>query len=227
VAAAGAPIARLCLPAAGDPTPVPCWHRAGRRRTAQLGLDARASFAAGDLAASGLADASCDAVISLDVLLFVPRPGRHRPRCSRILRPGGRFAFTTWERPAHPAHLPDPPPAGLGASRLSPAHRQRRPGARGIHRTTRLAGPAAGARRRHYRRRAGGHGGHGPPLPGHGPGLPRRPAWPPVPPRLRPNPRIIPRQRPSRSRDECRFCPVLRGKVLCEVCERLTWGDSR
>src|SRR5690348_3787750 len=39
-----------------------------RRRVAQLGLDRRASFATGDLAATGLPDASCDVVMSLDVL---------------------------------------------------------------------------------------------------------------------------------------------------------------
>src|SRR6266498_898964 len=43
-----------------------------RRRAAQLGLEARARFTAGDLTATGLPEASCDAVMSLDVLPFVP-----------------------------------------------------------------------------------------------------------------------------------------------------------
>jgi ubiquinone/menaquinone biosynthesis C-methylase UbiE len=74
-----------------------------RRRAAQLGLDRQASFAAGDLTATGLPDASCDAVMSLDVLLFVPDKAAAVREAARILRPGGRFAFTTWERLRHPA----------------------------------------------------------------------------------------------------------------------------
>jgi SAM-dependent methyltransferase len=79
-----------------------------RRRAARLGLDRRASFTAGDLAATGLPDASCDAVMSLDVLLFVPGKAAALREVARILRPGGRFAFTTWERLGHPAHDDDP-----------------------------------------------------------------------------------------------------------------------
>jgi SAM-dependent methyltransferase len=74
-----------------------------RRRAAQLGLDRRASFATGDLAATGLPDASCDVVMSLDVLLFVPDKAAAVREVARILRPGGRFAFTTWERLERPA----------------------------------------------------------------------------------------------------------------------------
>jgi ubiquinone/menaquinone biosynthesis C-methylase UbiE len=74
-----------------------------RRRAAQLGLDRQASFQAGDLTATGLPDASCDAVMSLDVLLFVPDKAAAVRETARILRPGGRFAFTTWERLRHPA----------------------------------------------------------------------------------------------------------------------------
>ena len=57
----------------------------------------------GDLTATGLPDASCDAVISLDVLLFVPGKAAAAREITRILHPGGRLAFTTWERLAHPA----------------------------------------------------------------------------------------------------------------------------
>ena len=73
-----------------------------RRQATQLGLDGQARFLVGDLTATGLPDASCDAVISLDVLLFVPGKAAAR-EIARILRPGGRLAFTTWERLAHPA----------------------------------------------------------------------------------------------------------------------------
>ena len=57
----------------------------------------------GDLAATGLPDASCDAVISLDVLLFVPDKAAAAREIARILRPGGRLVFTTWEWLGHPA----------------------------------------------------------------------------------------------------------------------------
>jgi SAM-dependent methyltransferase len=72
-----------------------------RRRAVQLGLDARASFATSDLTATGLPDASCDAVMSLDVLPFVPDKAAAVREVARILRPGGRFAFTTWEQLTH------------------------------------------------------------------------------------------------------------------------------
>jgi len=74
-----------------------------RHRAAQLGLDRQARFLVGDLAATGLPDASCDAVMSLDVLPFVPDKAAAAREVARILRPGGRFAFTTWERLSRPA----------------------------------------------------------------------------------------------------------------------------
>jgi SAM-dependent methyltransferase len=74
-----------------------------RHRAAQLGLDRQARFLVGDMAATGLPDASCDAVMSLDVLPFVPAKAAAAGEIARILRPGGRLAFTTWERLVHPA----------------------------------------------------------------------------------------------------------------------------
>ena len=55
-----------------------------RRQAAQLGLDGPARFLVGDLAATGLPDASCDAVISLDVLMFVPDKAAAARRIPRI-----------------------------------------------------------------------------------------------------------------------------------------------
>ena len=74
-----------------------------RHRAAQLGLDRQARFLVGDLAATGLPDASCDAVMSLDVLPFVQDKAAAAREVARILRAGGRFAFTTWERLGRPA----------------------------------------------------------------------------------------------------------------------------
>jgi len=59
-----------------------------RQRAAQLGLDRQARFLVGDVVATGLPDASCDAVISLDVLPFVPGQGRRRPRSRPDPAPG-------------------------------------------------------------------------------------------------------------------------------------------
>jgi len=74
-----------------------------RRQAAQLGLDGRVRFQVGDLADTGLPDACCDAVISLDVLMFVADKPAAAREIARILRPGGRLAFTTWEWIAQPA----------------------------------------------------------------------------------------------------------------------------
>jgi SAM-dependent methyltransferase len=68
------------------------------RRAAEIGLSEQASFRVGDVTATGLPDSSCDAAMSLDVLLFVPDKAAAFREAARILRPGGRFAFTTWER---------------------------------------------------------------------------------------------------------------------------------
>lgn len=68
-----------------------------RRRAAELGLGERAQFQVGDISATGLPDDSCDAAMSLDVLPFVPGQAAAVRDVARILRPGGRFAFTTWE----------------------------------------------------------------------------------------------------------------------------------
>jgi len=72
-------------------------------RAAELGLTGQASFTVGDMTATGLPDSSCDAAMSLDVLLFVPDKAAAVREAARIVRPGGRFAFTTWERVAGPA----------------------------------------------------------------------------------------------------------------------------
>lgn len=81
----------------------PAGIKLARRQAAQLGLDRQARFLVGDLAATGLPDASCDAVISLDVLPFVPDKAAAAREITRILRPGARLAFTIWERLGRPA----------------------------------------------------------------------------------------------------------------------------
>ena len=67
-------------------------------RAAELGLQDRSQFHIGDMLATGLPDASCDAAIALDVLLFAPDQAAALRETARILRPGGRFGFTSWEQ---------------------------------------------------------------------------------------------------------------------------------
>src|SRR3954447_23853811 len=57
------------------------------------------AFDQGDAEALPYADASFDAVVSNFGIHHVPRPKRAAAEAWRVLRPGGRFAFTTWAAP--------------------------------------------------------------------------------------------------------------------------------
>src|SRR5262245_49314494 len=83
----------------------PVGVKLARERAARLGLGERARFEVRDLTATGLPDASGDAAISLDVLVFVPDKGAALQEVARILRPGARFGFTTWEQHRYSARL--------------------------------------------------------------------------------------------------------------------------
>ena len=69
-----------------------------RRRAAEAGLSARVRFEVGDITVTGLPDTCCDAAMSLDVLWAMPDKAAVLREVGRILRPGGHFAFTTWEQ---------------------------------------------------------------------------------------------------------------------------------
>ncbi len=79
-----------------------------RRRAAEIGLSDQARFEGGDVTETGLPDASCDAAMSLDVLWALPDKAAALREVARILRPGGRFAFTTWEQIEPAALRPHP-----------------------------------------------------------------------------------------------------------------------
>jgi SAM-dependent methyltransferase len=57
------------------------------------------AFQAGDAEALPLADASVDAVVMGYALFHFARPERALAECARVLRPGGRVAFTAWALP--------------------------------------------------------------------------------------------------------------------------------
>jgi SAM-dependent methyltransferase len=78
------------------------------QRAAAAGLSERARFQVGDIAATGLADGSCDAAMSLDVLLFAPDKEVALREVARILRKDGAFVFTTWEQTGHSERLLSP-----------------------------------------------------------------------------------------------------------------------
>jgi SAM-dependent methyltransferase len=89
-----------------------------------FGLEGRARFVVGRLEATGLADASADAVLCIDAFQFGD-PQATALEIARILRPGARAVLTNW-RPLHPGdealpeRMRDLDVAGaLGAAHLS------------------------------------------------------------------------------------------------------------
>ena len=77
------------------------------RRAAMLGFAGRARYHCISLASTGLPDESLDAAASVDALVYVPDKLAALRETARILRPGGRFVFTTFEiDPLQAAQLP-------------------------------------------------------------------------------------------------------------------------
>jgi SAM-dependent methyltransferase len=83
----------------------PAGVAAGTESAKAMGLGDTARFLAGDLTATGLDSASCDGALSLDVLCFVPDKPAALREIARILRPGARFGFTTWEQEGYSERL--------------------------------------------------------------------------------------------------------------------------
>jgi ubiquinone/menaquinone biosynthesis C-methylase UbiE len=78
---------------------------AGNDQAKALGVDDRVRFIEGDMTETGLPTGSCNGAISLDVLCFVPdKPAAFR-ETARLLRPGARFGFTTWEQEGYSERL--------------------------------------------------------------------------------------------------------------------------
>ena len=67
-------------------------------RLPEFGLDtSRARFTTGAFYHTGLDTGSCDGAVSIDAFWVVPDRCRAFAEISRILRPGSRFVFTTWD----------------------------------------------------------------------------------------------------------------------------------
>jgi SAM-dependent methyltransferase len=64
--------------------------------TRRVGLDNQVRVFEGDVTALPLPDASQDAVVSQEALFHVPDLARALREAHRVLRPGGRIAFTDW-----------------------------------------------------------------------------------------------------------------------------------
>ena len=77
-----------------------------RDRVAEFGLEGRASFQMGDFVATGLPGDAFDGAMSIDALWLVPDTSAALREVARILRPGARFIFTTWDFDISP---PDEP----------------------------------------------------------------------------------------------------------------------
>jgi len=66
------------------------------RLTALVGLQDRVRVLHGDVMVPPLSDGSMDAVVSQEAFLHVPDKARTLAAARRVLRPGGRLAFTDW-----------------------------------------------------------------------------------------------------------------------------------
>jgi SAM-dependent methyltransferase len=67
-----------------------------REQAARMGVS-NASFRTGELTATGLPDASVEAVLCTDAIQFPDEPAAAYDEIRRVLKPGGRVALTCWE----------------------------------------------------------------------------------------------------------------------------------
>ena len=78
-----------------------------REQAARMSVS-KASFRTGELTATGLPDASVDAVLCTDAIQFPDEPADAYDEIRKVLKPGGRVALTCWE-PADRADERIPP----------------------------------------------------------------------------------------------------------------------
>jgi ubiquinone/menaquinone biosynthesis C-methylase UbiE len=79
---------------------------AARMRAAAMKLGERAEFRQGSFDETGLAEGAVDAVMSVDALLFAVDKSIAVREMRRIIRPGGRLVFTSWDYHSQPLGRP-------------------------------------------------------------------------------------------------------------------------
>ena len=79
---------------------------AATERAREVVLSDRASFVVGTFDAVPLATGTADAVMSIDALLFAPDKAAALDEIARVLRPGGRLVFTSWDYRSQPVGRP-------------------------------------------------------------------------------------------------------------------------
>jgi ubiquinone/menaquinone biosynthesis C-methylase UbiE len=102
------------------------------------GIGITCSYQSGTFDATGLEPASVDGAFSIDVIWAIPDKPAGFAETARILKPGGRFVFTDWERdlspPGYPAPVKDHRPL-LQAAGFEVERRQLSPRADSMRRT--------------------------------------------------------------------------------------------
>jgi SAM-dependent methyltransferase len=79
---------------------------AARHRAGQAQMTSQARFRTGSFSGTGLPDASAQAVMSIDALLFAADKRAAAAELARILAPGGRLVLTSWDYHSQPAGRP-------------------------------------------------------------------------------------------------------------------------
>ncbi len=91
------------------------------QRIPEFGLDGRARFLHVDLRATGLLAQSCDAAVSVDVVMFIQDKPAVMREAARILRPGAPLVFTAFEEKGMELYRFPLQEAGLAAPPAYPA----------------------------------------------------------------------------------------------------------
>jgi ubiquinone/menaquinone biosynthesis C-methylase UbiE len=68
-------------------------------RAAELAPELSARYVVADAAATGLPDAAAAGLVCIDAIQLMPRPDAVMAEVRRLLRPGARAVFSTWEEP--------------------------------------------------------------------------------------------------------------------------------
>ncbi|GAA4513534.1 hypothetical protein GCM10023191_080740 [Actinoallomurus oryzae] len=77
-----------------------------RRAAERFRLSSPAEFRRSDIAATGLPDGCVEAAMSVDALTFAPDKQQALREIARILTPGGRLVFTSWDYRRTPDNRP-------------------------------------------------------------------------------------------------------------------------